>query len=269
MRGKRLPVVVAGAVLLTLFSGGLAEAKGPVADQPEFIFQDVKLAPFEDSKTYIVVGERVPDGCAYTYPDFTVPADVDRWQIRDVGIDPKRCMKLVEEGVPTVEEVSDADSSLTQVIDASSSLPIGSSQAPSAVTSVASGFAHAWYEDLPGWDVTSDKTWISWTYNGSCATAGSSSAEWSWIAGTGWRLVSGTNGGTHSLTCSRYFADTWATMTNTDFPLCPWATFFTYYYHVRAYGWYNGTLTGSRSDYLVTDGLCLPLFEHFEYIKTG
>jgi hypothetical protein len=255
---RQIATTLGTALLVTLlFSAPVAAAR------VHFLYQDTQLAPFQRAITYVVNGKRTPTGCTYTYPDFVIPADVDRWQVRDVGIDPEQCVKLVEEGVPTIETALEGDSA--------ASLPIGDSDSGAAMVGtasifVASGYARAWFEDLPGWDVTSDKTYISWTYNGSCATAGSASGEWSWIAGTGWQLVSGSNGGTANLTCSRYFADTWSTMKNSAF--CPWTTIWTYYYHVRIYGWYNGTVTGSRSD-STTGGLCLPLWEHFEVKKTG
>lgn len=146
--------MLVGAVLLWTFTGGLAQAKGPTSDGPEVIFQDAQLAPFDRSTTYVLEGKPTPDGCAYTYPDFTVPADVDRWQIRDLGIDPKRCIKLVEEGVPTVDEVSEADASVTAVIDTSAAPSAESTDGTAAVTP-ASGYAHAWFENFLGQTLTS------------------------------------------------------------------------------------------------------------------
>jgi hypothetical protein len=244
-----------GAVVLTTFGGGMAQAKGPASDDPVFIFQDVTLAPFERSTTYVVVGERVPDGCAYTYPDFTVPADVERWQIRDLGIDPKRCVKLVEEGVPTDDEVSEADSSLTAVIDTSSA-PSTESAAGVAAVTPASGFAHAWFENFLGQTLTSDTTYLTWAYNGSCVVDGNSSGQWSWNS-VYFSIVS--YSGTGNLTCARYFGDTWSTFRNNLNGSC-----YHYFYHVRAYGWWDGDFTASRSDY----ANCGPVWEHFDYRRT-
>jgi hypothetical protein len=256
-----------GALVALLFAGSpvvAAERSDPTANMT---FQKDPLPPFERSKTYLVFGEKVRDGCSYTYPEFVVPADVDHWQVRDVGIDPKRCIKLVEEGIPTVEETKVGDASASLFIGAQTASPSGGATA--AASSVASGYSTAWTEDAAGWHVSEDKTWISWAYNATCVTSGSSSGEWTWIAGTGWGIVSGTYGGTNNLSCSRFYADTWSTMKNNSFFLCPWATFYTYYYHVRAYGWNNGTITGARSTQVVTDGICLPLWSHYDVKKTG
>jgi hypothetical protein len=179
--------------------------KGPAADA-EFIFQDAAPAPFEQSTTYVVVGERTKEsGCAYTYPEFRMPADVERWQVRDLGIDPERCLKLVEEGMPTDEDpLTGVDASISEDVASSDGEPSAAAAVgDAAVASVASGYSRAWTEDVAGWDVSVDTTWISFTYSGSCVTGGNASASWSWIAGTGWRLVSGSNGVTANRTCGR------------------------------------------------------------------
>lgn len=247
------------AVLAWASTGAIATA----AD--EWPYRRAELAPFDQSIIYVVTGEQTKAGCTYEYPDFKVPADVDWWQVRDIALDPERCRKLVEEGVPTVDTApaSASDMASTSAVISSAG---GAEGSGFATTSVASGYARAWYTDLPGYEVTSDTTYISWTYNGTCTQSGNASANWSWRAGTGWSLISGSNGGTANRTCSRYFADSWATMKNSAF--CPWTTVYTYYYHVRIYGWYNGTVTGSRSD-ATSGGLCLPLFENFDYRRTG
>jgi hypothetical protein len=267
MRGRRYLTAVVIAMLTWTFTSGVALGRGPAAGA-EFMFQDEPPAPFERSTTYVVVGERTKEGCAFTYPEFRMPPDVDRWQVRDLGIDPERCLKLVEEGLPTENDPIEGPQASVSM-DAPIEAADVTSGASASVAGVASGYSRAWTEDAAGWDVSVDTTYISWTYSSPCVTSGSASAGWSWIYGTGWRLVGGSNGVTANRTCSRLFADSWSTMTNSDFFLCPWATFYTYYYHVRAYGWPNGSMTGSRSTQIVADGLCLPLWAHFEAKKTG
>jgi len=242
---------------------------GGSGDRAEFIYPQFQPAPFQQSKVYTVAGRRTSEGCVYADEALDVPAGVDRWQIRDLAIDPKRCIKLVEEGIPTEDELpADGYSSLVQSIAAEPDKT--GAEGGVGIASVASGYAHAWFVDGPGYMVTSDTTYISWIYSGGCVTSGNASVGWEWRSGTGWRLVSGSNGATANQTCSRYFAVSWATMTNSSFVLCPWATFKTYYYHVRAYGWSDGHGTGSRTTYLVEDDSCpLHLYGRFEWVQTG
>lgn len=113
------------------------------------MFQDEPPAPFERSTTYVVVGERTKEGCAFTYPEFRMPPDVDRWQVRDLGIDPERCLKLVEEGLPTEDDPLEG-------LDASVSDDLGGASGGQmlAATTPASGYAHAWFENVLGQDMT-------------------------------------------------------------------------------------------------------------------
>lgn len=131
--------------------------------------------------------------------------------------------------------------------------------------------SHAWYEDLAGLHVSSDTTFISFAYNGSCTTSGSASVEWAFATGTGWHIVSGTNGGTANLSCARFFADSWASIQTSSFPVCPFTTITTNFTHVKVHGSPTGGVTGSRVDSEVRSNLLcpFPLFEHFEVKKTG
>jgi hypothetical protein len=227
---------------------------GPVqAARPDYVYQDVQLAPFDLSRTYTVTGKRTPAGCSYTYPDFVMPPDVDRWAVRDLGIDQERCAKVVEEGMPQAGDTGAGG-------DAAVSVVLGSvASAMSAVSASAipaSGYSRAWFENFLGQTLTSDRTYLTWAYNGSCVVSGSTYGEWTWNT-VYYSIVS--YAGTQNLTCSRYFGDTWSTYRNNLNGSC-----YHYYYHVRVYGWYNGSITGSRSDY----ANCGPVWEHFEVKKT-
>jgi hypothetical protein len=269
-RTRMTKATVGIRVFLTAGLLVLGTAMPAVAGQPtvRYTTQTVKLAPFEQSRTFTLKGRSTSAGCAFSYPDVTVPAGSDRWQVRDIGIDLSTCTKLVEEGVPTVSS-ADSDPALTTV---SSSVGNQTKPAsPAAITSVGAGHAHAWYEDVAGLTVSSDTTFISFGYNGSCATSGSASVEWVFAVGTGWHIVTGTNGGTSNLTCARFFADTWASIRTSSFPACPFTTITTTFSHVRVQGSATGAVTGSRVDSEVRSNLLcpFPLFEHFEVKKTG
>ena len=133
-----------------------------------------------------------------------------------------------------------------------------------AVTSTASGYNWTWWEDVVGLKVNQDRTNISWAYNGSCASSGSTSGEWSWNYGSGWQIVS--YGGSEYESCSYYRGTTYSTFKNTSFcwPLPTVYTYY-YYYYVRTYGYPSGSIGGMRS----TDSIdeCLPLWMHYQVRK--
>ena len=110
----------------------------------DYIYQKGPLAPLRDSHVYVLKGSPSPDGCTYQYPPLTVgPNETAKLQ-RDIGIDLLRCLKLVEEGVPTAIAASNADSSI--------SAPVGStaSKAGLATASISTGYHAAWYENISG-----------------------------------------------------------------------------------------------------------------------
>jgi hypothetical protein len=167
---------------------------------------------------------------------------------------------LMEQGVPTDEELVQADLSVSELVGQSGGGLVRAGAA--APTSVASGYTAAWFEDLAHLHVTEDRTYISWQYTGSCVSSGSASGQWSWDAL--FSLIS--HGGTSSYNACHYFlGDTWSTMSS---GLCPWTTVWTYYYHVRGYGWNDGSFGGNYDDLQVNNG-CLPLFPKFSAQKTG
>ena len=104
--------------------------------------------------------------------------------------------------------------------------------------------------------MTSDTTYLTWAYNGSCVVDGGAAGDWAWSS-VFYSHVS--HGGTANRTCSRQFGDTWGTFRANLNPSC-----YHYYYHVRAYGWYNGNFTANRSD----SANCGPIWEHFDYRRT-
>lgn len=110
---------------------------------PEYVFQDVQLAPFERSHTFVLKGKATSDGCVYSYPDVTLAPDVPAWQVRDLGVDMRTCTKLVEEGIPTELSVDDADTTVTAAIGGAD--PAGSVVAASVTHS---GYASARFENI-------------------------------------------------------------------------------------------------------------------------
>lgn len=250
---RLLSSAVTAAILLSA-QGGIASA----TDQ--FVFQNVTPAPLADSSTFIVHGRKTAAGdCIYAYPQTRIPMNVARWEVRDLGIDLTNCTKLVEEGIPSVASPGTAATAILATVGPSSLL------APLTASSVASGYTSAWIEDVAGIHVTQDTTYISWSYSGTCVSGGSASGQWSWDSL--FTLVS--NGGTSSYNgCYYFLGDTWSTMKTISLP-CPWTTVWTYYNHVRTFGWKDGSVTANRDDSFNTNGCPLPLWEHWTYAKTG
>lgn len=252
------PIVAIVAALLVSAASPVGAVAGPPA--PQFIFQDKQPTPLLDSHTYVLRGTVEASGsCTYAYPPLKVPAGAERWEVRALGIDPANCAMLIEEGVPSAVDFPTADNTLAAPVGAA-----GHAEAQAA-SSVASGYTSAWYEDAAGIHVTQDTTYISWNYTGSCVSGGSSSGQWSWDSL--FTLVS--HGGTNSYSgCSWFMGDTWSTMKTISLP-CPWTTVWTYYYHIRTYGWKDGSVTASHSDNWAQNGCPLPLWPHWGYAKTG
>ncbi len=225
----------------------LSSVAPATAAEPHLVYQQVKLSPFINSRTYVLTGRPSATGCTYAYPAIEIPDGIDHWQVRDVAVDPDECVKLVEEGVPTAAESPGAAM-------ASTTLPLGAEGQAATAATAASGYAHAWFENVFGQSLTSDTTYLTWAYSGGCVTSSSSYGDWSWNYGYGWGLVS--NNGSRSQSCAQVTATTWSTFRN--------GSCYEYYYSVTAVGKSNGGFTGSRSD----SATCGPIWEHFDYQKT-
>jgi hypothetical protein len=227
-----------------------------------FLRQDHAPAPLAGATVYVLTGSRLPSGtCKYQYPELHVPRDTVRWEVRAIGIDPTFCRMEVEEGVPEETELAIPEPSLREVIAKDDIRQ----EALALASSVASGYTTAWYEDGAGIHVTQDTTYISWSYSGTCVSGGSSSGAWSWDSL--FTLVS--HGGTSAYNgCSYFKGDTWSTMKTISLP-CPWTTVWTYYYHIRSYGWKDGSFSANHDDNWAQNGCVFPLWPHWGYAKTG
>lgn len=216
---KRIVLCIVAALGLAL-----APAASVAAEAPHFVYQQSKLVSFAESRTYVLVGRMTAQGCTYAYPAVNVPAGTTHWQVRDIGVDPSTCTKMVEEGIPTAAEGPTASLAET-------TMPLGAEGVASATTATASGYAHAWFENVFGQSLTSDTTYLTWSYGGGCVTSSSSYGDWSWNYGYGWSLVS--NNGSRSQSCAQASASTWSTFRN--------GSCYQYFYSVTAVGKSDGS----------------------------
>jgi hypothetical protein len=242
MMSKRVvPIVAGGLFAISTVSSVSAAA------QSHFVYQHGQRAPFALAHTYLLHGTKTGSGCSYSYPPFTPPAEVRVWESRDIAIDTRSCVKIVEEGAPP--DGAPAETSLAMKTEAVG----GTSAAPLSGTT-ASGYAHAWYENFLGQTLTGDTTFLTWSYSGGCVTGSSTYGQWDWNTFYGWSLVS--NNGSRTQTCAQVTGRTWST-----FQL---GSCHHYYSSVDAVGDGSGGFTGSRSD----SATCGPVWEHFQYLKT-
>lgn len=250
---RRLSAMVVSGTLVLLATSPAAAGTGSSA---RFLMQQGRSTPLAHSSTFVLAGTATGTGCRYRPPEIRVSSSGPRWEVRAIGVDQGHCLLLMEAGVPSADAPAPSGGTSRARIGPPATGLL-------AATSVASGYASAWFEDLAHLHVTEDRTYIAWQYTGSCVSSGSASGQWSWDAL--FSLVS--KGGTTSYNGCRYFlGDTWSSMKS---GLCPYTTVWTYYYHVRTYGWSDGSVSGNYDDFLV-DNNCLPLFPHFSGgVKTG
>lgn len=249
------------ALVLTLGFAPQVTAGNP-NQTGDYVYQERTPKPLKNAKRSVLQGTRNADGsCHYEYPETSVAAAGGVIEVRDIGIDAKKCRKLIEQGEPSElpGEPGEGEERITDTIDDSASTE---SALTLAATSTASGYNWTWWEDVLGIKMTQVRTNISWSYNGSCAQTGSTSGEYYWAYGTGWSIVS--YSGSEYETCSYYRGQSVATYKNTSF-CWPLPTVYTYYYHVRAFGQENGSITATRS----TDSKdeCAPFWMHYQVRK--
>jgi hypothetical protein len=148
------------------------------------------------------------------------------------------------------------------VASVKSTVGMASPGAAASLTS-SSGYGKAWFEDGLGFTTTSDQSNIAWQWNGSCVTSANGSATWNWYFD--WQPP--TNRGAWINTYC-VWSKVWsqADFRNTNF--CAPITVDTHYRGVSIRGWGNGQMDGWVDSYW-TDHACLPLFAHFQPVRTA
>lgn len=231
------------------------------AQSGDFVRQTVTPPPLRQAHTFTVTGQRVKGGCLYQYAEMRSPTGVPAWEVRDIAVDMARCVKIVEQGVPTVFTQRIADSMISRRIGLNGKSSKSPGLARPALANRYSGYTQVWWEDGAGWMLTQDRPDVTWDFDYGCALGGSTDGQWWWQAGTGWRLDS--SGGSNTTYCYYHKGETWSSMSNSGF--CPGGAIVRNDYHyVRFNGYYNGTWDGDQSSAVMNE--CLPLYRWWRVV---
>lgn len=231
-------------------------------------YRQDELPQLEDARTVVLHGRPVDGGCEWPAESDSVdlePGEV--WEIRDIAVDLTNCRKIRESGRPTlVRDPGPVDATTSLELRPARRGSMDGQLSPQEASAASTGFRYVihrtWWSDIPGFTLNYDETRSSWIWEvGGCVLDGNGYGDWGWFSGSGWRLIS--KGGSVDRNCSRFYATTRSHFRNTQF--CSGVSVDTYYYHVRNYGWNNGSFTGTRSSDTFRE--CLPVF--FNYQITG
>jgi hypothetical protein len=242
------------AILALLTFSLMPPATAQANDQPNFVFQEGTLPRLEQSHRFVISGTSIAGICEYKY-DIQVPPSWRSYEMRDVGIDPARCIKLMEYGIPT-QPPPRGDRAISKDLESTNGKVAGKGglQAPRFST-ISSGYSKAWYENGFQALLTGDTTYLTWEWDGSCVLSGTAQGGWEWNSNLGWSLQS--YGGTGDGTCAREYGTTNAYFSG---------LFGCYhqYSYVKAFGWWDGLLTGDRS----ATANCGVVYFHYSVTKT-
>lgn len=174
--------------------------------------------------------------------------------MRTIAIDVAGCRKLVEEGTPTAFPIDATVSREITTVD-------GSRAGAVVGASTKSAWQRVIWRDAVGLLVNAVMVQITWTYNGSTESTGSTTGAWQFNTATKWQLTAKTLTELYGAGSSHYRGQATATFYNGYFcnPLPP---VYTYYYYVRMWGHPNGTATRAQSSDSVDE--CLPLHVDIE-----
>lgn len=200
-------------------------------------------------------------GCTVTPPRLQLAPGQNAIQADQTSIDPTTCASTWQVGTPASTALpsgADYTSSNSAIFGSSAT---GAALAASLVSS--SAYERAWTEDLIGLTLTSDKTNISWAWDGTCVRSASGSANWTWSSGSGWGSPYN-NGAWISTSCNNSHVWSQASFQNSIF--CWPITTYSSYSGVTVQGSFNGALNGWVNS-MSYSGACLPLFLHSQLVR--
>ncbi len=200
-------------------------------------------------------------GCTFTAPTLQLAPGQNAVEADQTSVDTTSCTSTFQVGTPTsVAQPSGTDYTSNGSANLGS-MPTGAASAASLISS--SGYERAWLTDIINITLTSDKTNISWAWDGTCVRSASGSAYWTWHSGTGWGAPYN-KGAWISTTCNNSTVWSQATFKNSSF--CWPLTTYSSYSGVTAKGTYNGWLYGWVNN-MSYSGSCLPLYLHSQLVR--
>lgn len=204
--------------------------------------------PLGNASLRTLVGSHTAGGgCTFRLPELELAPSGTAIEARQLDTNFADCTTTVEVGTP----LTDADAATEGTFDNEVATPVGrasrSDDQFGVTATSSSGYYRVWWEDVINLRVHEVKTNISWTWDGSCVTASSGSANYWWLSGTGWSKNSSSSYIARSCSNARVYTD--ATYKNGAF--CWPGTVWSYYDNVTAqgksdgwlYGWVDGTWT--------------------------
>lgn len=251
--GGHLRLMASPVLLLVVL---LAAPASPAAGVgPDWRYWRKGLEPLKDAKTWVLEGEKLAGGgCSYAYSWADGPIPESGYAIRSIALDPDRCLKLMEEGVPTAFEGTEPDDDVSVSSETGGRLPRSGAAALAAVQT-RWAWQRVYWADVVNLYTTATITEISWDYDGTDVLSGTVDGTFQWRSGTGWvKVASSTT--PYKPSWAYFRGQTAATYSNNSFCF-PLPKVWNYYYYNRVWGHPDGHATRAQSSDSVDE--CVPL----------
>jgi hypothetical protein len=194
-------------------------------------------------------------GCALPVPQLRLEPDETAVAARQISTNFTDCSTVVEIGTPVTREDPPAGVA-RETVDA---VPVTTAEDAAIAATSSSGYYRVWWEDVINLDVHQVKSNISWTWDNFCVGPASGSANFSWLAASGWSKRSGSAWLSNGCSVRQVFSN--AEYEN-GFFCWPAGTVRSYYVDVTVSGWFDGVLLGRVSNTWTTYP---PLCPHLHY----
>lgn len=255
-------VALAAAAAFGLVVHGQARAEGEAeTGAPQWVAttQDYAL---DQSRTVTLRGTKTgPGSCIFSYPELELPVGEDALESRQLSADFSTCDATFEIGKPPQSVVSGlrAESMIAAKKAALNENP-STNVRRLASHQVRAAKYKVWWRDLPGLELNSTSSHVTFLWGHSCATAVARYSLFSWASWSGW--IKNYGYGSNQTACNEVSRTSYAKFTNSTF--CAWAglTSRTYYQGIRATGKSNGAIAGAITGYSQFTGACAPVFAH-------
>ena len=237
-----IPVVI----LLALGAGGAnADAPVPKLDGPGVVEYPAD-GQWTQSTRFIVNGSRTADGgCEFSGEIKLRPGETTIHQ-RERAYDPAKCRLLVEEGLPTEPEGTDA-AGMQGISDLQAvNVKADASEAAAATGTHSAGYLKSYYHDPLHLTVNEVKNTVDWWWNGTCVYGTVYlGGYYNWLGLTGWSLES--QNWQYDAECLQAYSSSYAHYENPIF--CAGQTTHTYYDRNTVWGLFDRWLYGQWNAY--------------------